>query len=169
MLTRWLQPKADRQQLILLAPVAGDAIPLSETPDEAFAQGRIGCGLAIRPIEGTLVAPVDGTVLHVIQTAHAILLEQKIGLRILMHIGINTVGLQGRGFTPLVSAGASVTAGQELIRFDLNLLRHEGYSPITPIVIANEERIAKLDCRYGAVSAGEPGLMNVTLIGSTTG
>jgi len=90
MLTRWLQPKADRQQLILLAPVAGDAVPLSETPDEAFAQGRIGRGLAILPIEGTLVAPV-------------------------------------------------------------------------------EERIAKLDCRYGAVSAGEPGLMNVTLIGSTTG
>ncbi|MGO4546226.1 PTS glucose transporter subunit IIA [Paenibacillus sp. 2TAB23] len=166
MLSKWLQQSKQKLQSIeLIAPLTGEAVLLSEVPDEAFGKGEIGNGFAIVPTEGKLIAPIDATVMHIIQTAHAIILEHKSGVQILMHIGINTVGMQGRGFKPLISNGAAVKAGQTLIEFDLALIENEGYSPITPIVVANGEVVASMECRYGKVSAGEPGAMFLKLLG----
>jgi len=161
MLSKWLPSKTRRQTITLLAPLSGESVPISESPDEAFAQGQIGKGLAIRPSGGRLVAPLPGTVMHMIQTRHAVILEHESGLQILMHIGINTVALQGRGFTARVVTGERVEAGQTLIDFDVDLIHREGYSSITPIVIVNEELISGLDFRYGAVTAGESELMTI--------
>lgn len=160
MLSKWLKPKTQRQNVTLLAPLSGESVPLSEVPDAAFAQGQIGKGLAIAPSSGRLIAPLSGTVMHVIDTSHAVILEHESGVQVLMHIGINTVGLRGRGFNALVKTGDRVVAGQALIEFDLDLLSSEGYSAVTPIVIVNEDLLtADMELRYGAVHAGEMGLL----------
>ncbi|CAI6087752.1 PTS sugar transporter subunit IIA [Cohnella sp. JJ-181] len=160
MLSKWLKPKENCQKVTLLAPLSGESVPLSEVPDAAFAQGHIGKGLAIAPSSGRLIAPLSGTVAHVIDTAHAVILEHASGVQILIHIGINTVGLRGRGFKALVKTGDRIVAGQVLIDFDLDLLRSEGYSAVTPIVIVNEDLLTEdIECRYGAVNGGEMGLL----------
>jgi len=160
MLSKWLKPRTNRQKLTLLAPLSGQSVPLSEVPDAAFSQGHIGKGLAIAPSSGRLIAPLSGEVVHVIDTAHAVILEHASGVQILIHIGINTVSLRGKGFNALVKTGDRVVAGQVLIDFDLDLLRNEGFSAVTPIVVVNEDLLAAdMECHYGAVSAGEMGLL----------
>lgn len=160
MLSKWLKHRTNRQKITLLAPLSGQSVPLSEVPDAAFSQGHIGKGLAILPSSGRLISPLSGTVVHVIDTAHAVILEHASGVQILIHIGINTVSLRGKGFSALVKTGDRVVAGQVLIDFDLDLLRSEGFSAVTPIVIVNEDLLAAdMECHYGAVSAGEMGLL----------
>lgn len=147
------------------SPLTGKAVPLSEVPDEAFAGGFMGQGVAIEPAEGRLVAPFDGTVAHVIKTRHAVMLEDNAtGLQYLFHIGINTVGLKGEGFTSHVEAGDSVKAGQTLIEFDRDAIKAAGYPVVTPIIVTNGDELASsVEGHTGNVTAGSDYVLSVTL------
>jgi len=125
--------------LRLRQPVAGTVRPLSEVPDEMFAAGTMGPGIAIDPTGDTIVAPADGTVASIFPTGHAIGLALDDGTELLIHVGIDTVSLKGEGFTTLVAAGDRVTAGTPLLRFDAAGIRAAGLSAVTPIIVLNNE------------------------------
>jgi len=147
----------------IAAPFTGWAAPLDEVPDPVFSERMMGDGIAIDPLDGTLHAPCEARVIAVAPTGHSVTLALANGAELLIHIGLETVALQGEGFTPLVADGVQVRTGDPLIRFDMDLLAERAKSLITPIVIVNEGyRIALLACDR-AVTAGEP-LMEVVPI-----
>ena len=141
--------------LEIVAPFDGWCTSLDEVPDPVFAGRMLGDGLAVDPLSGRLLAPCNGVIIGLPASGHAISLRAAEGIEILIHIGIDTVALQGRGFEPRVTQGATVSAGDELIRFDLDALARAAKSLITPILVQSEG--APLATRRGAglVRAGE--------------
>lgn len=125
------------------APVSGKVILLSDVPDEAYASGQMGNGIAIDPDSDTLVSPVDGLVTTLFPTNHAISLETEHGLQVLIHVGISSVSLLGKGFTPLVFQGDTVKKGQPLLKLDLEFLKANTSSLISPITFPSikEEKL----------------------------
>ena len=123
----------------LKQPVDGTVVPLSAVPDAMFAQGTMGPGLAVDPTGDTVVAPADATVASVFPTGHAIGLALDDGTELLIHVGIDTVNLQGDGFETLVSAGQKVQEGTPLLRFDAGKIRAAGLSAVTPVIVLNNE------------------------------
>jgi multiphosphoryl transfer protein len=143
--------------LTLVSPLRGWCAPLDETPDAVFAQRLLGDGVAIDPTSGVLHAPCDGEVISVAAARHAIALRATNGAEILLHVGIDTVALNGDGFEVLVAAGARVRKGDALVNFDLDKLAQRAKSLITPIVITNGERYSIANARVGqAVDIGDP-------------
>ncbi|HEL0735604.1 beta-glucoside-specific phosphotransferase system (PTS), IIABC component [Streptococcus equi subsp. zooepidemicus] len=121
----------------IYAPMVGTVLPLSEVPDETFSSKLLGEGLAILPNEEYVYAPFDGEVITLFPTKHAIALKNAKGVDVLIHVGIDTVGLKGQGFEQLVKAGDTVKQGQPLLRIDLELIGSKGYSLVTPFVVTN--------------------------------
>lgn len=142
------QPKNDNI-IEIGCPLAGKIIPLNEVPDATFAQGMIGPGVGIEPTGNTVVAPFDGTVVNLFHTKHAIGLESDQGVELLIHIGIDTVKMQGRGFTAFVQQGDKVKVGQKLLEFDLSLVHQEAKSIITPIIVTNGTQFKSLQPKVG--------------------
>lgn len=126
-----------KRKLHIYAPVDGDIVPLEQVPDPVFSGKMLGEGLAVLPTNGHIHAPIDGTVLLVAETKHAIGLRSKDGTEVFIHIGLETVSLKGKGFTVLVSAGDFVSVGQLLIAVDWDFVEAKATSIITPIVITN--------------------------------
>ncbi|EMF0425469.1 PTS glucose transporter subunit IIA [Enterococcus hirae] len=126
----------------LKSPLSGKVLPLSDVPDKVFSSGAMGKGLAIDPEKGELIAPADGEITTIFPTGHAVGLTTKDGIEILMHIGMDTVELEGQGFETFVKQGDQVKAGDLLVRFDIEAIKTAGYSVITPIVITNTEHFA---------------------------
>ncbi len=126
--------------ILLTAPMQGWATPIDEVPDAVFSERMLGDGVAIDPTGDCLYAPCAGTVLTLLPSGHAITLATPEGAEILIHIGLDTVALGGRGFTPCVAVGDTVERGAMLIRFDLDLLVREARAVVTPIVIVNPDR-----------------------------
>ncbi|EMF0270782.1 PTS glucose transporter subunit IIA [Enterococcus hirae] len=126
----------------LKSPLSGKVLPLSDIPDKVFSSGAMGKGLAIDPEKGELIAPADGEITTIFPTGHAVGLTTKDGIEILMHIGMDTVELEGQGFEIFVKQGDQVKAGDLLVRFDIEAIKAAGYSVITPIVITNTEHFA---------------------------
>jgi PTS system beta-glucosides-specific IIC component len=122
---------------VISTPVAGQTLPLSEVKDEAFASGAMGKGIAIEPTEGKVVAPVNAEVSALFPTKHAIGLKTNEGVEILIHVGMDTVQLDGQGFEAKVKAGDKVEAGQVLIEFDMEVIKEAGYSTVTPVIVTN--------------------------------
>ena len=120
------------------SPLAGRAKNLSEAPDPVFAQGVMGQGVVIEPTEGELVAPVDGVVSVLFPTKHAIGLVSDEGLELLMHIGMDTVNLDGDGFTAHVKQGDRVSVGDALISFDMAAIQAASYPVVTPVIVTNQ-------------------------------
>lgn len=132
-------PQNKHSMLQIFSPLTGDVIPLAMVNDPTFASEIMGQGVAIRPEEGELCAPFNGQVASVFKTHHSIGLRSEDGIEMLIHIGLDTVKLNGKGFELLVAAGEEMTQGQPLIRFDLQLLSTLGYDTTTPIVITNSD------------------------------
>lgn len=140
----------------VLVPVTGKVIPLNETPDETFASGVMGQGAAIDPNEGKVYAPVNGVATTVFPTGHAIGITTDDGAELLIHIGLNTVELNGKNFTTHVTEGESVKAGQLLVTFDKDEIVKAGYSVITPVVVTNSADYASVEIvRTGVVDKME--------------
>lgn len=138
------------------APVSGTAIALHEVNDPAFAAGLLGKGMAIRPDTGKITAPCDARVDMLFETAHAVTLVTGFGAEILIHVGLDTVNLKGRHYTPHVSAGDQVKKGQLLLEFDLQAIKDAGYDTVTPIVICNSDAYRTISTHTGVqVHAGE--------------
>jgi len=147
----------------LLAPVSGEVVALEQVPDEAFASKAVGEGVAIKPTGSTVVSPANGTILKIFNTNHAFCLETEKGLEVVVHMGIDTVALEGKGFTRLVEEGAQVKAGQPILEMDLVWLNSHAKSMISPVVVSNIEDFSGIKLVAGAtVVAGETPLCEIT-------
>jgi PTS system beta-glucosides-specific IIC component len=122
---------------VVVSPLTGEAMELSEVKDQAFSDGVLGQGLAIVPSEGKVYAPCDGKISNLMDTNHAIGIISDGGLEILIHIGIDTVKLKGDGFTRKVQVGDSVKKGQLVLEFDIDKIKKAGYSTVSPVIITN--------------------------------
>ncbi len=129
--------KAQAEGGIIAAPMNGELLALSETPDEAFASGAMGDGVAIDPKEGKVYAPCDGEITTFFPTGHAMGITADSGAEILIHVGMNTVDLEGKGFTPKKKQGDRVKKGDLLLEFDIDMIKAAGYPVITPILVTN--------------------------------
>ncbi|MUN73190.1 beta-glucoside-specific PTS transporter subunit IIABC [Enterococcus casseliflavus] len=130
---------ADPKAEVLSKPVDGQVVALSEVNDEVFSSGMIGEGFGIIPTSGELIAPEDGEITMLFETNHAIGLKTHNGAELLFHIGLDTVQLEGKHFTPYVKAGDQVKQGQPLIQFDLDAIKAAGFDPIVICVVTNQE------------------------------
>ena len=135
----------EKQNIINIgSPIQGQVIALNEIPDPTFSQGLIGPGVGIIPTGNTVVAPFNGTVVNLFHTKHAIGLESDQGIELLIHIGIDTVKMQGTGFEAYVKQGDKVTSGQKLLSFDLGLIEKQAKSVVTPVIITNSDQFKSI-------------------------
>lgn len=126
------------------APVAGTVTGLSEVQDEAFSSGVMGEGIAIEPAEGRVYAPCDGEISVFFPTGHALGITAETGAEILIHVGMDTVSLNGQGFTPRAQAGDKVTKGQLLLEFDMEYIKSRNLPLTTPVVVTNADEMAEV-------------------------
>ena len=129
----------------LLQPCKGEVIAREDIPDETFAAGILGDGIGVVPADGVVLAPFDGVVTSVFDTKHAVTLE-KDGMEVLIHIGVNTVNMQGEGFTAFVEEGAEVKAGQRLLGFDREAIKKAGYNDTVVMLLTNSDDLEGVEC-----------------------
>ncbi|OKL46309.1 PTS beta-glucoside transporter subunit EIIBCA [Boudabousia liubingyangii] len=144
------------------APLQGRALELSEIPDPVFAGGKMGKGVGVDPTGNEVVAPADGKILIIPDSGHAVGMRCDNGLEILVHVGIDTVAMNGDGFEVLAAKGDQVFAGQPLIRFDRSKIEAAGYSPITAVLITNSKKFAEVDGPMADAAALGAPLIRVT-------
>jgi PTS system glucose-specific IIA component len=148
-------------ELIIYAPLSGEIVKLETVPDKVFAEKLIGDGLAIKPTGDTLVAPINGTIGKIFETNHAFSIASNSGVELLVHFGIDTIELQGKGFQRLAQSGQSVKCGDPIISFDLPWLEKNAKSTLTPVVIANMDALKSLTKLSGQVILAETIIMRV--------
>lgn len=129
--------KDNESNLFNLMPLEGQVVSLETVPDPVFSQKMMGDGFAIQPTNGTVISPVDGEVISIFPTKHAVTLKDRNGREILIHIGLDTVNLKGEGFTTFVKDGQTVKKGQKLLEVDFDSIKNKVPSIITPVVFTN--------------------------------
>ena len=148
--------------LLIFAPVSGTTVAIDTVPDAVFAQKMLGDGVAIDPVSSELVAPCDGTVVNIHSAHHALTLATEAGIDVLIHIGLETVMLKGKGFDVVVTAGQKVRKGDVLIKFDADYIRRNAKSLLTEIVITNGEKAASVFSEAGkTVGAGKDVVLKI--------
>ena len=146
----------------LVAPVSGEIVMLEQVPDAAFSSKAVGDGVAINPTGELVVAPLAGTIVKIFATHHAFCLESEEGIEIIVHMGIDTVALEGKGFERLVEEGAEVVQGQPILKMDLAYLSAHAPSMISPIVVSNSDDYAQLTLKAEKqVIAGQTPLLAI--------
>ena len=146
----------------LVSPITGDIVALEQVPDEAFASKAVGDGVAVKPTDKTVVSPAAGTIVKIFNTNHAFCLETTKGAEIVVHMGIDTVTLEGKGFKRLVEEGAEVVAGQPILEMDLDFLNANARSMISPVVCSNSDDFGALVIKAeGHVVAGQTPLYEI--------
>ena len=152
--------KTSGKEISINAPVTGRVIPLSQIPDAAFAEGAMGKGVGIEPHEGKVYAPFEGDVEMLFDTKHAIGLVSEQGVNVLIHVGLDTVELNGQYFTAHVNTGDHVQKGQLLIEFDMDKIA-ENYSLITPVLVTNTEDYASVEGMSGMIADRETRIIRI--------
>lgn len=127
----------DTPTIEVFSPINGTLVPLNEVPDPVFSSGAMGQGVGIEPLDQKIVAPFDGEITVIADTKHAIGLTSKEGVELLIHIGLDTVELEGKGFNPYVEVGQTVKRGDMLMEFDINSIEAAEYPTVTPIIVTN--------------------------------
>lgn len=166
MLKELFSRKSKITEETIIAPISGKLLSLEKVPDPVFSQKLMGDGVAIEPTEGAVVSPVNGEVVQIFHTKHAIGIRSETGLELLIHIGLETVALNGKGFESHVKEGAKVKPGDLLITFDLEWIKENAASIITPIVITNSEiveNVHKEDSEH--TIKGQTNMMSVKVKG----
>lgn len=153
-----------KKKFTLVAPVTGKFLELSKVPDAVFAEKLAGDGAAIDSTGDVILAPADGVLTLIFRTNHAFGMTLSNGIEILVHIGIDTVELNGEGFTRIAEEGSSVKAGDPIIKIDRNLLNSKGCNLVTPILITNMDKVAKIECTKEAeLTSGKDIILSYTL------
>ncbi len=129
------------------APIKGECIPISEVADPTFAEEILGKGIAIKPADGKVFAPADGTISTLFPTGHAVGLTTPDGVEILVHVGLDTVQLKGEHFKVTVEADQEVKKGDLLLEADLEEIRKAGYDTVTPMIICNSDELTDIKCK----------------------
>ncbi len=142
-------------EIKILSPLNGKAIPIEQVPDDVFAEKIMGDGAAVMPSDGAIYSPVDGTVATVAETLHAYGFTSEDGVELLVHFGLETVALGGKGFTSHVQEGDKVKAGQLVAEADMEFLKAQGINTVTPVVICDGADDEELEFTYGEVKAGD--------------
>jgi phosphoenolpyruvate-protein phosphotransferase len=153
-------------ELIILAPVSGVVYPLERVPDPVFSQKLVGDGISIDPTDNILCAPCPGEVVQQHAAGHAVTLKTVGDVEVLMHVGIDTVSLKGKGFTPRVKLGDKVETGTPLIEFDLDYVATNAKSLLTEVIISNGERVSNTVYGSGTASVGKTPVLTLTLNGA---
>jgi PTS system beta-glucosides-specific IIC component len=147
---------AKNDKIILVSPLTGSVLPLNKVEDQVFSSGALGKGVAIEPTVGKLCAPADGTVTTLFPTGHAVGITTTDGAEVLMHIGMDTVEMDGEGFEIAVKQGDTIKQGDLLVTFDIEKIKQAGYSTVTPIVVTNtNDYLDVLDMNQEEVLQGE--------------
>ncbi|WP_152658131.1 beta-glucoside-specific PTS transporter subunit IIABC [Oceanobacillus sp. CFH 90083] len=131
------EPQDTSKEMIVNSPLEGEVVPLQEVSDPTFAEGLLGKGVAVEPTKGKVIAPFDGSIVSLFQTKHAIGLRSEDGLELLIHIGLDTVNLEGKYFEAHVEQGQAVKQGDLLISFDSDKIKEAGYPTVTPVIVTN--------------------------------
>ena len=134
-----------KKSLNIVAPISGKTIQLSEVPDPVFAEKMVGDGIAIDSTGDTVVAPCDGTISLIMDSKHAFSIKTTDGIELLVHIGLETVSLNGEGFEALQSVNTKVSAGTPILKIDRKLIESKGLSLITPVIIVNHDKLKSLN------------------------
>jgi len=140
--------------MTVVSPMSGRVVALEDVPDEVFAQRIVGDGLAIEPESGEVVAPITGRVAKLFRGGHGVVVEGDDGVQVLVHVGIDTVRLRGRGFAVLAAEGQRVEAGDAILRADIEWLRAEGVELLSPVLVISGQRVTP--AAQGRVAAGQP-------------
>jgi PTS system beta-glucosides-specific IIC component len=154
----------DSNDVQVFSPLDGTVLALREVPDQAFADGSLGAGVAIRPRSGAVYAPFDGVVVAAFPTGHAVGLRHANGTELLIHVGIDTVKLAGEHFTLKVVTGQEVKAGDLLVEFDRDAIAAAGYDLITPVIVTNVDLYPEVATAAGGpIAHGDPLFVAVAL------
>lgn len=149
------ETEAEVKEETLGSPVNGKVVPLSEVSDETFASEMLGATVAVEPSDGRILAPCDGEVINIFETGHAVCLTTQAGGELLIHVGVDTVKMEGKGFIKKVSDGAKVHAGDVLIEADLDAIKAAGYPATTMFILTNADRFGRVEkAEPGEISAG---------------
>lgn len=149
------------KKYIIVSPVDGDIVPLESVEDEVFSGKMLGDGLAIIPRSNTFVAPIAGVITKIFSTNHAFSIRTKNGLEVLVHIGLDTVALNGEGFKRLAKEGDTVSVGKPIVSADIELIKSKGKEIVTPIVLNHEKEMTITNYNTRIVREGEA-LMEIT-------
>lgn len=150
------KPAAPAGDKIICAPLEGEMRVLSEIEDPVFSSEALGKGCAIEPSKGEIVAPFDGTIEQVAETSHAVGLMGDNGVEVLIHVGMDTVELKGKGYDPKVKVGDKVKKGQLLLKFDMAAISAAGYKLTTPVVVTNTDDFTSVEpIATGKVTEGQ--------------
>lgn len=164
MMLKKLFKKKNDTTVTLYSPVDGEVISLTDVPDPVFSEKMMGDGIAVKPVNGTIVAPIEGKVVQVFPTKHAVGIQTNNGLEILIHIGLETVGMQGEGFESFVEVEDVVKVGDKLITFNKNLVNEMAASDIVPIVITNTTDMKSIQpVEKGEVRAGQDVILTIVV------
>ncbi|TFJ91407.1 PTS sugar transporter subunit IIA [Lentibacillus salicampi] len=164
MLNKLFTNKSKKNTISVMAPVDGEVIPLTEVPDPVFSEKNMGDGVAIKPTGGTVVSPVKGTIIQLFSTNHAIGIQTENGAEILIHIGLDTVELEGEGFSSYVEQGSRVNVGDKLITFDVELVKRKATSEIIPVIITNTDQMKEISpTGQDTVTASQDVLMKLEI------
>ncbi|MBO5313084.1 MAG: PTS glucose transporter subunit IIA [Clostridia bacterium] len=137
----------------LLATCSGEVIRLEDVSDEVFSSGMLGTGFAIIPENNDFFSPVSGKITNAYETGHAYSITTKEGIDVLVHIGVDTVELDGQYFNPVVKTDMSVSQGDKLAQADTGNILSRGYDPVTVVIVTNPERLNKFSISYGKINA----------------
>ncbi|NCJ14935.1 glucose PTS transporter subunit IIA [Staphylococcus pseudintermedius] len=152
------------KEIQVYAPMTGEYVKIEDIPDPVFAQKMMGDGFGIRPTEGKVVSPITGVVDNVFPTKHAIGLKADNGLEVLVHIGLDTVQLNGEGFETLVNSGDTVKVGDPLVTFDVDYIDQHSKSIVSPVIITNTDQTVVIDIQQVAqLNKGETSVIEVTM------
>jgi len=144
-----------KKPLEIKSPVDGKVVDLESVPDEVFANKLVGDGVAIIPQNGEFTAPIDGVVSKIFDTNHAYIVTSDSGIDVMVHIGLETVSLNSQGFSPVVSQGDKVKAGDVIIKADLEYIKQNAADTITPVVISDEKSYKSIEKFYGDMTTAE--------------
>ena len=140
----------------VIAPLSGQAVPLSEVSDEVFASGMAGDGVAVIPSKsGEVVAPISGRLVKLFEGGHAFGIASADGVELIVHIGLDTIEMRGAAFERLATEGDEVEAGTAIVRFDLEKITSAGYDPVTPVLITNADEHLVSSVKTGEVGVGD--------------